>query len=46
MMIPDIQYLFEVNKQTHRFNWHHSVGMDGKQFLLGGTTDDAPSPSQ
>ena len=28
------RYLFEINKQTSRFNWHHSIGMDGSQFLV------------
>jgi HKD family nuclease len=28
------RYLFEVSKHTYRFNWHHSIGMDGNQFLL------------
>ena len=28
------RYLFEINKQTFKFNWHHSIEMDGNQFLL------------
>jgi hypothetical protein len=35
------RYLFEINKQTFRFNWHHSIGMDGKQFRLEGSTESA-----
>ena len=28
------RYLFEVNKQTFRFNWRRSIDMDGTSFLL------------
>ena len=28
------RYLFEINKQTFRFNWRHGIGMDGSQFLV------------
>jgi HKD family nuclease len=27
------RYIFEISKQSFRFNWHHSIGMDGNQFL-------------
>lgn len=27
------RYLFEVNKTTLMFNWHHSIKMDGQKFL-------------
>lgn len=30
------RYLFEVNKQSLKFNWHYSIKMDGKLFLRKG----------
>lgn len=31
---PDRSYMFGINKQSYKFNWHHSIKMDGRKFLV------------
>ncbi len=31
---PDKSYMFGVSKQSYKFNWHRSIKMDGRRFLV------------